>query len=264
MNGKVKKTHDPIIKGWMLISLTVFAVVFSINSLLISPAIKVISNDILYSDTLLPVVLSYLREIFELAAISVFYAVMICVLYKRGKGRIRDLFILFVAAAAYKYLASTVMSWVVSGSIPSSWALDMSNVLFFTSLEFLQLVIIYCLIRPEIERFNAKRALAEKKLSVLDYSTDVTVPCAYPFEKLYDRENCLCRSAFVCALVIFIAKLFGDVVSDIWVIIYAGFPSEWVTWVLMAVNYLSKVIFAGIAYFIIYGVMSRLLRKTEK
>lgn len=264
MNGKVKKTHDPIKKKWMLISLTVFAVVFSINSLLISPAIKVISNDILYSDTLLPVLLSYLREVFELAAISVFYAVMICILYKCGKGRMKALFILFAAAAAYKYLASTVMSRVMSGSITSSWALDISNVLFFTLLEFLQLVIIYCLIRPEIEHFNAKRALAEKKLSVLGDSTDVTVPCAYPFGKLYDKENCLCRSAFVCALVIFIAKLFGDAVSDIWVIIYGGFPSEWVTWVLMAVNYLSKVIFAGIAYLIIYGVMSLLLRKTEK
>ncbi len=248
----------------MIISIAFFAVIFSVNSLLIKYLTAELSSDVLYSDTILPMLLSYACELLELVAISVCYAAMICVLYRSGIGRIKSIFLIFVLSAVYKYLSSTVMSWVMSGSIPSLWKLDLVNVLYFTLLEFLQLLIIYLVIRPDIERFNKDRTSARKKSEFYGSDLEVTIPTAYPFEKIYDKRNCLCRSAFVCAIAVLIAKLFGDVSSDLWMILSGGLPSEWRTWVLMAVNYLSKAIFAVIAYFSVYIAVSLMLKGAEK
>ncbi len=264
MSDKIKKQIDMLSRRWMQASLIILAAVYSFNSILLSYLKIELSSDVLYSDTVLPTILDYIREFAELVAIAVCYAVMICVLYRCGKQRIKPIFALFISATAYKYLANTVVTWLASGSIPSSWALNLVNVIYYTLLEFLQLFIIYIIICPIIERFRSEKALAEKRLELLDEGEGMAMPKVYPFERIYDKKNCLCRSAFFCSLVIFIAKLLGDIISDSWMIIVGGLPTEWVTWVLMAVNYISKFIFALIAYFVIYIAISSMLKSSDK
>ncbi len=264
MSDKVRKNRDTVSRKWLRIALVIFAAVYSVKSIFMSYLNIVLSSDVLYSDTVLPVILDYVGELLELGAIAACYAVMICILYRCGKQGVRPLFALFALATAYKYLANMTVLWVISGSIPSSWIMNIVDVLYYTALEFFQLVIVYLIIRPVIERYRSEKALAEKKLSILGEDCGVSLPSVYPLETVYDKNNCLCRSAYFCSVVIFIAKLSGDVISDLWMILSAGLPNEWVTWVLMAVNYLSKVIFAGAAYFIIYAAVSFLLKDSEE
>ena len=76
-------------------------------------------------------------------------------------------------------------------------------------------------------------------------------------------SNCLLKSAFVCAVVIFVAKLFGALVSDVWLIIVYGAPKDAVTWLYMLLNYLSRIIIAAIAYLAVFISMTFLMKNTK-
>lgn len=254
-------TEKSVLKRRMLICIISLFAIYSINSLIISPLTSVISNDIVYSDTPIPTLLGYLAELLELCAIAVCYSVMITVIYDFGKKHIRPVFFIFGAATAYKYAANMLVYWGVSGSIPSLWAWDIVNVFYYTALELLQMFIVYIIVNTVIGKYVDKRTALERAIKKLGECREGAIRVVYPFEKIYDRENCILRSIFFCALVTFIAKLCGALFSDIWLIITYGLPSESETWLIMILNYVSKIIFGAIVYFVMYVSVSKLLQK---
>lgn len=254
-------TEKSVLKRRMLICIISLFAIYSINSLIISPLTSVISNDIVYSDTPIPRLLGYLAELLELCAIAVCYSVMITVIYDFGKKHIRPVFLVFGAATAYKYAANMLVYWGVSGSIPSLWAWDIVNVFYYTALELLQMFIVYAIVNTVIGRFVDKRNALERAVKKVGECQGAALTDAYPFKKLYDRDNCFLRSIFFCALVTFIAKFCGALFSDIWLIITSGLPNEIETWLLMILNYISKIIFGAIVYFVMYVSVSKLLQK---
>ncbi len=236
-----------------------FAVVYTLNALIISPIGIMLAADVVYADSVLPTLLAYIAEFTEICAISVCYAVMITRLYASQKSGI--LFAIFISATAYKYIANTAVSWILSGSIPSMWAWDVVNVVYFTVLELLQLTVVFLLARSIIGKYTDKRLLAQRVFEKTGESLPQSSP--YPFERVYDKGNCLLRSAFICATVTFIAKLFGNVVSDVWAILTFGFPTEWQTWMYMLFSYASKALFGVIVYFTVYMTLQSFLKKSN-
>ncbi len=235
------------------------AAVYSLNAFLILPIGSMLANDVIYSDSILTVLLQYISEIAEVCAVSVCYAFMLVTLYNNGKtGRV---FVIFGCITAYKYIANTAVSWIISGSVPETWVWDIVNVAYFTALELLQLYIIFLFVRSIIGRYTDERLVAQRVFE----KTGETVNCekAYPFKRHYDKNNCLLRSAYVCALVAFIAKLFGEVTNDILYIAAWGFPSEWQTWLYMPINYASRALFGVITYLTVYTAMNSMLKKQK-
>lgn len=257
----MEMTEKSVFKRRMLICIISLFAIFSINSLIISPLTGVISNDIVYSDTLIPTLLSFLSELLELCAIAVCYSVMITVIYDFGRKHVRPIFLIFCSATAYKYAANMLVFWGISGSIPNLWAWDVVNVFYFTALELLQLFIVYIIINTVIGGYVDRRTALERAMQKVGECQEGAMPEVYPFEKIYDRENCILRSIFFCALVTFIAKFCGTLFSDVWLIITCGLPSEPRTWLIMILNYVSKIVSGTIVYFMMYVSVLKLLQK---
>ena len=237
-------------------------VLYSLNCFAVLPLRNMLASDILFASNLMVInLLSLAGELLEVAAISVFYAVLLLVIYRYGSKGSGASIAIFAFATVYKYCANTAVSWIYDGSVPSSWAWDIMDMLFYTSLEMLQLLIIFAFVKGVITRYTEKRDIA---LRVAEKSGDDFVSApekAYPFTSLYSKSNCLLRSAFICAVITVISKEVGTIVSDIWLIVLYGLPEDSFTWLFMAVSYISKVLLGFVVYFVTVGAMNRLNAK---
>ncbi len=249
----IKTNGNSAYKAWLFICIAVFAVAYSLNCFVIPSIIYELDSNVLYSDTPIPILLDYLIRFIEILAISFSYAVMLCLIFCTGGKGARPVLVVFSIAAVYKYLANTVMSWIYAGSIPSSFAWDIVNIFFFAALEFLQILVIYFITNGIICRYTDMLAIRKK--------SGVEMEAVYPFKRLYYKENCLLRSALICAIATFIVKLGGVLLSDIWSIVAYGLPNEAVTWILMLISYVSMTLFGAVVYFAVYFGMSYLLKK---
>ena len=242
----------------------VFAVIYSLNCFVISPITSGLLNDVIYSESFLPTLLGYFNELTELAAVSFCYAVMIMTVYRQEKGKCASVFIVFISATLYKYLANTAMAWILNGSVPKLWGWDIVNVFYYTVLELLQLFIVYLFVKRIISGYTDKRHIMERALEKVGEDERVRaekVEDVYPFKSVFDLNNCLLKSAFVCAVVMLVAKLLGALLSDIWLIVVYGAPEDGITWLYMAINYLSRIIMGVISYLIVYVSMTVLAKK---
>ncbi len=265
----MKKTESSvnIYKSWTLISVLAFAVIYFVNGVAILPLLMTLSGNVIFEDGILsfiPTLLDYLRVFLEICAISVSYALMLALLYKKQK--IKSVFVIFTCATFLKYLLNVAVSWIFYQSIPMEWHWDLIDVLYYTCLELIQLVIIYLVVKSIIGKFIDKRTAIERTVlkNGVENTYNMDLPCAYPFKSIFDKDNCLLRSVTVCALITFIAKFAGVFLNDVWSIAVGGFPKDAVTWLYMTLNYTSKIIFGLMVYFIVYVVLSSMLKRSEK
>lgn len=258
------KADKTVLKKWILWSGIVFAVAYSLNCFLISPITSALTNDVVYADTAIPTLLGYLNELLELGAISFLYAVLLLTVYRYGTGKTAGVFILFAVATLYKYTANTAYTWISDWKLPSLWGWDIVNIFYYTLLELAQLLIIFFLTRRIITRYTDKRLVMERALEKTGDTFTDTAEEAYPFVRLFDMKNCLLRSAFICALVTLVAKLAGSVISDAWLMIVYGAPKESVTWLLMILNYLTRIIMGSVSYMLVLISMIALNRSRKK
>ena len=242
-------------------------ILYSLNCFLILPVRNMLASDVLFASNLVVInLLSLVGELLEVTAISVFYAVMLWVIYRYGSKSATGTITLFVVATVYKYAANTAVSWIYDGSIPTTWAWDIVDVLFYGALEFLQLLIIFAFVKGVITQYTEKRDLILRVAAKSDSDTTSVLECVYPFDCLYKRSNCLLRSAFICAVVTVISKEVGALVSDVWLIAVYGLPEDAVTWLHMLVSYVSKVLLGFVVYFVTVCAMNLLgvEKRTEK
>ena len=260
----MKKNQIDFGRRWLLAGTLALFVLYSLNCFVVLPLRNMLSSDILFADNLVIInLVSLLGELIEVAAISFFYAVLLLLIYRCGSKRGALAFIPFAAATVYKYCANTAVSWMYEGSIPSKWAWDIVNVFFYTALELLQLFIVFLFVKGVITLYTEKRDIRLKAARTAGYEGEAIAQDVYPFDRLYDRSNCLLRSAFICALITVIAKEIGSVVSDVWLIVLYGLPEDPITWLFMAVNYISKVILGFAVYFVTVWSMNILNKNTE-
>ncbi len=244
-----------------VISVIIAAAVFSINAFIIWPLIRLLSSDVLYANTWPLLLTEYMIEIFEVVAVSVIYALMIVSIYEGEKES--RVFVIFGALSAYRNLANVLVLWIEAKSVPKLWVWDVVNVLYYTALELVLLLIIFLISRRAINSHNDKRLIAQRVFESTGES--VPVEAAYPFKRIYDKNNCLLRSVGVCAVVTFAAKTFGQVANDIWFIIADGLPSQATTWRDMILNYISKAIFGAVVFFAVRIALTVMLKdKSEK
>ena len=247
-------------RGFLLFGGLALFILYSLNCFLILPIRNVLASDILYASNLVAInLLSLLANIFEVVAISVFYAAMIVTPYLKGANVRSGAIPIFVAATVFKYAANTAVSWIYDGGIPTAWAWDVVNVFFFTALEAVQVLIVYSLVKGYV--FENEQRCTLRAASVSEGNTDDGV---YPFSALYSRENCLLRSALACAVATFIAKIVGALLSDVWLIIAYGLPEDPVTWLYMGISYVSKIILGIVVYFAVVLAMNPMLVRNKK
>ena len=258
----MKKRIDAGKKLYIIGGIALF-LLYSLNCFVILPVRNMLASDVIFaSNILLTNLLALLVELVEVAAISVFYATLLLVLYRFGEKKGAGMLAVYAAAAAYKYAANTAVSWIEDGSIPSAWAWDIANVVFYTALEMLQLLILFALVKRVIVAYTEARDMRNR--AILKSGGEAENDGVYPFSRLYEKTNCLLRSAFICAVVTVIAKCIGSLISDIWLIALYGLPEEPGTWLMMVVNYLTMVIVGVVVYFVTVAGMNALYEKTAE
>ena len=244
---------------WSLISVIAMAAIYSINAFLILPLVRMLASDIMYSGSFLLIVLEYFAEIIEVCAVSICYAFLLATLYSEGKTR--RIFVSFGLLTAYKNIATTAMIWIEAGKAGELWIWELVDDLYFTALELVLLLIIFQITKRIIGVYTDKREVAQRVFKKTGEMPELEV--VYPFVRIYDRANCLLKSAAVCALVTVIAKALGEVANDVLYIASSGFPREGITWVYMIVNYVSKALF-GVLVYITVCVSLNVMLKDEK
>lgn len=258
----MKKRIDTGKKLYIIGGIVLF-LLYTLNCFVILPVRNMLASDVIFaSNILLTNLLALLIELVEVAAISVFYATLLLVLYRFGEKRGVGMLAVFWVATVYKYAANTAVSWIEDGSIPSAWAWDIVNVVFYTALEMLQLLILFAFVKGAIVAHADARDMRNR--AILKSGGEAESDGVYPFSRLYDKSNCLLRSASICAVVTVVAKCIGSLISDIWLIALYGFPEEPGTWLMMAVNYLTMVIMGVVVYFVTVASMNVLYEKTAE
>lgn len=236
---------------------------YSVNCFVILPVRNMLASDIVFASNIVLInLMSLLSELLEVTAISFFYATFLLALYRCGARKGAAMLGIFAAVTAYKYAANTAVSWAYEGSIPSAWGLDIANVLFYVALEMLQLIILYALVQKMITAHTDARDVRNRAIEKAGGQAEKDR--VYPFTRLYEKSNCLLRSALTCAVVTVIAKCLGSLISDIWLIALYGLPEDPSTWLLMAVNYISMAIFGFVVYFVTVAGMNALFDKTAE
>ena len=220
-----------------------FAIAYSVYCFGILPLYFSLDANVDFSRGVLPDLVGYLGVAVENFAIFVFYGVLIYGIYRFGYRMIGGSFGVFAAASVYKYLVNVIMSWVREGAVPSTWGWDLINVVYYAAFEILMLWIVVAIVR---------RIIARSRGQEIDLS------------KLYDRSNCLMRSALACALVTLGVKLFGNVVNDVAFIVVYGFDDYFSMIGGVLLNYLSAAILGVICYAVSAFVTVQLFSKYTK
>ena len=229
----------------------ILAAIYSLNCLVISPIYFAVLNDIMYEGSALIDILYYLRRLLELVAVAAAYAVITYGIYRLSLSRFKGGVGIFIGATLYKYSSNTVVDWMTNGSIPTTWPVDILYVLYYSLLELLQLALVLIIISALISRHEKAVQYCEKS------GKAHLIPTLFPFKGLYDKENCLLRSALACTLVILLASLATQAINDILTI------EEILDPILMIVAYLAEIALAVICYFVMLVTLSVCAGKLE-
>lgn len=241
----MKLSQDKLLirKKLYLIMGLAFAVIYTVYCFAISPALVYTANDIAYEGTVIPALLDYLGRFAVIVAISVAYAVIVCGAFRFDPENFKGGIVVFIAATLYKYTANVTMDWIMKGSISVDWIWDIVNIVFYTALEAIQLAVVWAVVK----HFAAKNR--------------GVVSEGYPFERFYDKKNHFLRAAFFCALTVFISKIFGRFVNDLYSLVLYGFPEKGETWLIMATAYIFEAVFGLLCYVIIVFALTKLMDK---
>lgn len=256
------KKSKPIAKKWIWISIAISVVVYSLIGFLIYPVKAYLSSDAVYAETVIPSLIDYFSDILEVGVVSLFYAMMIAFLYRYNGGMLA-VFVSFTAVTLYKCLVNTVMTWINIGEVSLTWYWDMADVVFFTLLELVQMLIVYWFAKRFIDEFALVRE-TKLKFARENVEAEINLQVPYPYKKLFSMKNCLLKSALVCAIITFVAKASGTIIEDVWDIIIGGLPQQPQTWLLMGINYVSMILWGVLVYFVTIGAIAIILNKKKQ
>ena len=225
-------------KGLYLIAILSSLALYILLCFVLEPIYTSAGSNVAVSD-FLPTVLYYVCRAVEIIAIFVVYAVAIYGAYKFGARAFSGIIGVFAALTLLKYLFKTGVVWSYSGAVPMLWYMDVVDVVYFTALELVQLLVAWALI--------AKVASGRKS-----QGGEVI------FSRLYDRKNPLMRAALCTAVVVFAADFITRIVDDVLTMLIFGAPERFVTVVLMIGAYLTTPVFGAICYLVLILILSRL------
>ena len=246
-----------------LLCIAVVLAIFTVNAFLIGPQITTLLSDVLYAESLLPIALSVLYDCIEALAVAICYALVLVALY--DEERARGIFVTFGLLTAYKYIAAHLYVWMTSNGTITLRVWDiiwsLADDLWWTLLEIVLMAIVFNIMKKIMTPYHDKRLVAQRVNKKSEEKVEIEEP--YPFKRIYDKSNCLLRSAYVCAVATLVAKLFGKVTTDVESIVTMGFPKQWQTWLYMILDYARIAILGLIVYFTIYLMMKIVLKKTK-
>lgn len=239
-----------------------------INCVALVPLYASLSANVKYQASVLPVIIKYVQDFFDLCAFSVSYALIIFSLLLVSKKRARSVVLIYTIVFLAKIPIKLVMNIFIYGSLGSSTdiIIDIAYMVVYFALEMLQLLAVYIFATTDSEKYmrsvafinakNKKRAKAKKDGTQEKLEKPASV---LPFSKLVSWYNPLQRSAIKMGILICAIKILSRISNDI----AYGAPESLGEVLIMLVYYLSDFIYGIIAYIIALIVFTLVYEKMK-
>ncbi len=231
----------------------VLFVAYTLICAVVYPVSTLTSNDIMYSETVIPMLLEYAYTVVELFAISAAYGLLIFGVFAFSVKEFGWGVIIFIGATVYKYALNTFADWAVNGSVPAEWLWDVADLLYYSALEAVQLIIVLVVVGHIAKlRRNGKKGY----LSLRDGE--------YPFANVVYLKNPYLGAAFACAVTDRALRALVRLINDVYTVIVSGFPEKGTTWLIMGLTYVLEIAAGVLCYGVIVLILSRILGEAAK
>lgn len=222
-----------------------------INSVIISPIYTVMNADVAFPDWALTVV-DLLMDMLDVVGFSVPYAIIIFSALLIGRRTAKYIAVLYTLFFFVQIPVKIFMNIPVNGSLGSADQIitDVIYLAVYFLLFMLQLLVVYTFAATDSNKYMRHVEMSKAKKEKRNKGKASTVPdtssYVLPLTKLYSHRNPLQRSAFKMGLLILAVKVFARLLNDV----TYGLPESFGEVLVMAVYYLSDVIYGLVAYFI--------------
>ena len=246
---------------WLFMALF-FLLPLILNNLIIIPIYATLEADVVYSGSLLTIVIKYLQDFFDLFAFSSAYALIIfSSLLLDGK---RSRFIAIFYALTYLFIipVKMLMNVVIYGSLgnTSQIIIDVIYLGVYFVLYLLQLLAVYIFAATDSSRYiSSLEALKASKRDKARQRAE-NIGSVLPFSKFFDWYNPLQRSAIKMSALITAIKVGTRIINDVSV----GAPESFGEVMIMVVYYLSDFIYGAAAYIVAIFVISLFFERLKK
>jgi len=246
---------------WLFMALF-FLLPLILNNMVIIPIYATLEADVVYSGSLLTIVIKYLQDFFDLFAFSSAYALIIfSALLLDGK---RSRFIALFYAITYLLVipVKMLMNVVIYGSLGSTSQIiiDVIYLGVYFVLYLLQLLAVYIFAATDSSRYiSSLEALRASKRDKARQRAE-NIGSVLPFSKFIDWYNPLQRSAVKMSALITAIKVGTRIINDVSV----GAPESFGEVMIMVVYYLSDFIYGAVAYIVAIFVISLFFERLKK
>ena len=246
---------------WLFMALF-FLLPLILNNLIIIPIYATLEADVVYSGSLLTIVIKYLQDFFDLFAFSSAYALIIfSALLLDGK---RSRFIAIFYALTYLFIipVKMLMNVVIYGSLGSTSQIiiDVIYLGVYFVLYLLQLLAVYIFAATDSSRYiSSLEALRASKRDKARQRAE-NIGSVLPFSKFIDWYNPLQRSAVKMSALITAIKVGTRIINDVSV----GAPESFGEVMIMVVYYLSDFIYGAVAYIVAIFVINLFFERLKK
>ena len=246
---------------WLFMALF-FLLPLILNNLIIIPIYATLEADVVYSGSLLTIVIKYLQDFFDLFAFSSAYALIIfSALLLDGK---RSRFIALFYAITYLLVipVKMLMNVVIYGSLGSTSQIIIDAIYLgvYFVLYLIQLLVVYIFAATDSSRYiSSLEALRASKRDKARQRVE-NIGSVLPFSKFIDWYNPLQRSAIKMSALITAIKVGTRIINDVSV----GAPESFGEVMIMVVYYLSDFIYGAVAYIVAIFVISLFFERLKK
>lgn len=246
---------------WLFMALF-FLLPLILNNLIIIPIYATLEADVVYSGSLLTIVIKYLQDFFDLFAFSSAYALIIFSALLLDGKRSRFIALFYTITYLLVIPVKMLMNVVIYGSLGSTSQIiiDVIYLGVYFVLYLLQLLAVYIFAATDSSRYIS--SLEVLKASKRDKARQraENIGSVLPFSKFFDWYNPLQRSTVKMSALITAIKVGTRIINDVSV----GAPESFGEVMIMVVYYLSDFIYGAVAYIVAIFVISLFFERLKK
>lgn len=246
---------------WLFMSLF-FLLPLLLNNLAIIPLYSSLEANVSYSGSLLTVFIKYIQDFIDLFAFTSAYAMIIfsSLILRGAKTR----FVVIFYAITYFLLIplKILMNAVIYGSVgrPEEVFVDFIYLTVYFALFLLQLLAVYIFATTDSSRYLSSLEALEGARNQKSRMLTSARSAILPFSSFFNWYNPLQRSAIKVSALITAIKIGTRIVNDI----SFGAPESFGEIMIMAVYYLSDLLYGAVAYIVALFVIHLLYEKLKK
>jgi hypothetical protein len=242
------------------LTVLVSAICFAFTSFVLAPIYIKYASDIMYAEAWWVYLLYYLTEegLMDLVVFAVCYPATIYAVWQAGLKQAIRVPVSFALITLGRFIANFFMTSIVDGALPGAgefFSFDLPYIGVLYLLEMLQYALVILLTVLVKRRYERKREEAAL-LSVAE--TTAPASALFAFTRLLSVKNPVQLSALLMAVVLFVLRVAQHQIYQYTLYITSGYTDGFV---IMALDLISDIFVAVIAYFVALLLLSRFYRK---